>query len=69
MFENKGNVTFDYYRTHFQNQVVVDWENPQEISFYNLDGESFANSFQVEVNYNVFEKMEELYEELPSYEI
>ena len=55
LFENKGNVTFDYYRTHFQNQVVVDWENPQEISFYNLDGESFANSFQVEVNYNLAE--------------
>ena len=55
LFDNKGNITFDYYRTHFQNQVVVDWENPQEISFYNLDGESFANSFQVEVNYNLAE--------------
>ena len=52
LFEQKGNITFDYYRTHFQNQVVVDWENPREISFYNLDGESFANSFQVELNYN-----------------
>jgi len=52
LFGKKGDVTFDFYRTNFQNQVVVDWENPQEISFYNLDGVSYANSFQTEVNYN-----------------
>ena len=28
LFDKKGDVTFDFYRTHFQNQVVVDWENP-----------------------------------------
>jgi len=58
LFEEKGNITFDFYRTHFQNQVVVDWENPQEISFYNLDGESFANSFQVEVNYGLLKNLD-----------
>ena len=51
LFNRKGDITFDYYRTHFQNQVVVDWENPQRISFYNLNGESYANSFQTEINY------------------
>ena len=51
LFDKKGDITFDFYRTHFQNQVVVDWENPQRISFYNLEGESYANSFQTEVNY------------------
>ena len=51
LFNRKGDITFDYYRTHFQNQVLVDWENPQRISFYNLDGESYANSFQTEINY------------------
>ena len=53
LFGKKGDVTFDYYRTDFENQVVVDWENPQEISFYNLDGKSIANSFQLELNYNI----------------
>lgn len=53
LFENKGDFTFDFYQTNFQNQVIVDWENPQEISFYNLDGKSIANSFQVELNYNL----------------
>lgn len=52
LFNRKADITFDYYRTDFTNQVVVDWENPQEISFYNLNGKSIADSFQVEINYN-----------------
>jgi outer membrane receptor for ferrienterochelin and colicins len=51
----KADVTLDYYKTDFTNQVVVDFENPREVNFYNLDGKSFANSFQVEFNYNVFQ--------------
>ncbi|MDB2607140.1 TonB-dependent receptor [Zobellia sp.] len=47
----KGNISVDYYITDFRNQVVVDWENPREVSFYNLEGASKAKSFQVEVNY------------------
>ncbi|HUH28379.1 TonB-dependent receptor plug domain-containing protein [Gelidibacter sp.] len=55
LFGNKADIIFDYYRTDFQNQIVVDYENPQQLNFYNLEGESYANSFQVELNYNVFE--------------
>ncbi|AUC16108.1 TonB-dependent receptor [Tenacibaculum sp. SZ-18] len=55
LFERKGDITFDFYQTNFENQVVVDWENPQQISFYNLDGSSVANSFQVETNYSPFD--------------
>ncbi|GAA4936415.1 TonB-dependent receptor plug domain-containing protein [Algibacter agarivorans] len=55
LFGRKADITLDYYKTDFQNQVVVDWENPTEINFYNLNGKSFANSFQVEFNYNPFE--------------
>ncbi|WP_394420241.1 TonB-dependent receptor [Tenacibaculum mesophilum] len=53
LFGRKGDVTFDFYQTNFSNQVVVDWENPQEISFYNLEGKSIANSFQIEMNQNI----------------
>ncbi len=53
LFNKKGDITFDFYRTDFSNQVVVDWENPQEISFYDLNGKSIADSFQVEVNYEL----------------
>lgn len=53
LFDKKGDITFDFYQTNFQNKVVVDWETQQEISFYDLEGKSIANSFQVEVNYNL----------------
>ena len=42
----------DYYITDFTDQVVVDWETPREISFYNLKGRSTAKSFQLELDYN-----------------
>jgi hypothetical protein len=57
LFDKKGDITFDFYRTDFNNQVVVDWENPQEISFYDLDGKSIANSFQVEINYELVKSL------------
>tara|TARA_R110002072_G_scaffold59514_2_gene151536 strand:+ start:13338 stop:15572 length:2235 start_codon:yes stop_codon:yes gene_type:complete len=55
LFGRKADVTFDFYRTDFQNQVVVDWEDRRQVRFYNLKGDSYANSFQVEFNYNLFE--------------
>ncbi|MDB9754805.1 TonB-dependent receptor [Winogradskyella sp.] len=58
LFDRKADITFDFYRTDFQNQVVVDWENPFEINFYNLEGESYANSFQFEFNYNLFDNLD-----------
>lgn len=58
LFGRKAYVTADYYRTDFQNQVVVDMENPTEINFYNLEGSSFANSVQLEFNYNLFERFD-----------
>jgi len=38
--------------------IFVDYETPTEINFYNLDGESFANSFQVEFNYTPLERLD-----------
>ncbi|SDR96573.1 Outer membrane receptor for ferrienterochelin and colicins [Formosa sp. Hel1_31_208] len=58
LFGRKADITLDFYRTDFENQVVVDWENPQQVNFYNLEGQSFANSFQMEFNYNVFENFD-----------
>ena len=58
LFKRKADITFDYYRTDFENQIVVDLENPQEINFYNLEGDSYANSLQIEFNYNVFENFD-----------
>lgn len=58
LFERKGDISMDFYRTDFQNQVVVDYEDPNQIRFYNLDGESFANSFQIELNYELLENLD-----------
>ena len=58
LFGQKADITFDFYRTDFKNQVVVDYENSQEVSFYNLEGDSYANSFQTEFNYNISEGLD-----------
>ncbi|PTM09034.1 MAG: TonB-dependent receptor [Bacteroidetes bacterium] len=58
LFSRKADVTVDFYRTDFKNQVVVDWENPQEVNFYNLEGNSYANSFQFEFSYNLLENLD-----------
>jgi hypothetical protein len=49
--ERQFSVTMDYYHTNFLNQVVMDLEqNPREAIFYNLDGKSYSNSFQLDVS-------------------
>ncbi len=56
--DRPGNISFDFYKTDFKNQVVVDWENPNEVSFYNLEGKSYANSFQLELNHELLNHFE-----------
>ena len=36
----------------------MDWENPRAITFYNLDGKSHAESFQVELNHEILNNLE-----------
>ncbi len=57
LFERKGDITLDFYRTDFSNQIVVDLEDPRAISFYNLNGKSIADSFQLEVNYELADRL------------
>jgi len=41
----------DYYHTSFTDQVVIDLDrNPQEVHFYNLEGDSWSNSFQAQLD-------------------
>lgn len=47
--------SIDFYRTQFTDQVIVDWENPRAVSFYNLDGKSFSNSLQIDLNYELLQ--------------
>jgi hypothetical protein len=51
VFGKAADVALDFYRTDFRKQVVVDvFQSPQQVSFYDLRGKSFANSFQAEFN-------------------
>lgn len=47
-------INAEYYRTDFINQLVVDADQSVDaVYFYNLDGKSFANNFQVEAKYEI----------------
>ena len=46
----KASLVLDYHRTDFQNQLIIDVDHPRELYVYNLNGTSFANSFQAELN-------------------
>jgi outer membrane receptor for ferrienterochelin and colicins len=59
LLNRNGEVTIDFYRTNFENQVVVDvMQSPQQVVFHNLDGVSYANSFQLEFNYELVKRLE-----------
>lgn len=50
----EGYISFDLYRTDFQNQVILDLDQSSNTAlFYNLDGKSFSNSMQLEVSYEL----------------
>ena len=57
-FNKKAELTFDYYKTDFENKVVIDLENSREVNFYNLKGKSFANSFQAELSYQPVKRLD-----------
>ncbi len=59
LFGRKSTVVADLFRTDFQNQVVMDLDDsPQSILFYNLDGKSYANSFQVQWDFQPVRRLE-----------
>ena len=54
LFHRDGVLTIDAYHTYFINQLVVDlYQSAREVHFYALDGKSYSNSFQVEINYDL----------------
>lgn len=59
IFDRMLNINLDYYRTEFTHQVVVDNEsNPERVNFYNLDGDSYSNCYQVEVKYELIPRLD-----------
>ena len=49
LFNREGSLNMDFFRTDFQNQVVVDLEDVDKVQFYNLNGLSYSNSLQADL--------------------
>jgi outer membrane receptor for ferrienterochelin and colicin len=59
IFGRKSTVVADFFRTDFQQQVLVDLEkSAQQLVFYNLNGKSFANSLQVQWDFTPIKNLE-----------
>ena len=58
-FNRDGVLTLDAYHTSFVNQLVVDlYQSARELHFYALNGKSYSNSFQTEINYSVNRRLD-----------
>lgn len=58
LFNKEALFSADFFRNDFSNQVLVDVEDPGKVKFYNLQGNSFSNSFQAELSFEPIEKLE-----------
>ena len=57
-YGERSSISFDYFRTDFQKQVLVDQErNTEFVWFYNLNGSSFTNTFQVDLMLEPIERL------------
>jgi outer membrane receptor protein involved in Fe transport len=57
---DENSLTFDLsvYRTHFENQIVINREQAGLITFSNLDGKSFSEAVQLDMSYELQEGIE-----------
>lgn len=58
LFEKETSFNIDFYKTEFYEQVVVDLEESNRIKIYNLKGQSFSSSLQVDATIEPFEGWE-----------
>lgn len=59
LFGRKSTIVADFFRTDFKDQVMVDLDrSPQRLTFYNLEGKSFANSFQTQWDLTPFKNFD-----------
>lgn len=59
LFGHEASVVGEVYRTVFNNQLVVDVDtDPNKVIFYNLDGDSYANNYQLELNIEPYRFLE-----------
>ena len=59
-FDNqKGIISADFFRTEFENQIIRDfYSSADQVRISNLEGKSYANSFQLSTDYELFERFD-----------
>lgn len=58
LFGTNFTLNAEYYRTDFINQTITDLDrDPHSIYFYNLDGKSYSNSFQIDLQFEPIQKL------------
>lgn len=56
---DNATLSFDYFRTQFYNSVVADQEyDPEAIVFYNTDGRSFTDTYQIDFSWTPVERLD-----------
>lgn len=59
LFYREGKISADFYYTTFENQIVVDRDfSPQQVRYYNLEGQSFSQSFQIQLDYELINRFD-----------
>lgn len=58
LFDRDATVSVDFFRNDFRDQVIVDLEDPRQVKFYNLEGKSYSNSLQAELNFQPVKKLD-----------
>ncbi len=59
VFGRQTTVYASFYRTDFENQVIIDLDaNTQSVDVYNLTGASYSNSLQAEIGYEPIKRFE-----------
>jgi hypothetical protein len=57
LWQRPSTLSLDVYHTNFKNQIVVDYDvDPQQIRFYNLEGQSFSTSLQAQWDVEVLNR-------------
>jgi len=57
--EGDATLSFDYFRSQFYNQVVADQEYaPDVVLFYNTDGRSYTDSYQLDFTWRPVERLD-----------
>ncbi len=54
----EGSMVVDAYRTQFMSRLVPDVEDPRSIRFYNIQGGSWSNVLQLELNVEVLPRLD-----------